>query len=74
LIRYILPALLVAVPSFAQQVDPRLAGPMVQALQSQIALQAAVIKAKDEDQQKKDADLAEWFKGWFGEKPVAEAK
>jgi hypothetical protein len=53
----------------AATIDPRVAGPMVQALQAQLGFQQAVMRATQEDQAKKDADLAEWFKGWFGDKP-----
>jgi hypothetical protein len=71
-------ALLFATPALAQQpppqIDPRLSGPMVEALQAQVGFQQAVIKAMQEDKGKKDADLAAWFKGWFGDKPVAETK
>jgi hypothetical protein len=59
-----------AVPVLAQEpitVDPRLAGPMVQALQAEIALRDAVMKAQREDREKHDAALTEWFKNYFGE-------
>jgi len=48
-------------------IDPRLAPPMIQALQAQLALAQAVLRAYEEDKAKKDADLAKWFKEWFGE-------
>jgi hypothetical protein len=65
--RYLLLFLLFPVVAFAQQVDPRLAPSMVQALQAEINLRDAVLHAMQEDQAKKEADLTEWFKGWFGD-------
>jgi hypothetical protein len=57
-----------------QQIDPRLAGPAMNALRAQMALLDAALKAANEDAQKREADLAGWFKGWFGEKPAESAK
>lgn len=42
-------AVLLALPVAAQQVDPRIATPMVQALQAQLALSQAIAKARQED-------------------------
>jgi len=41
--------------------DPRLSGPMIQALQAQVALQAAIIKAMGEDAEAQKAELWLWF-------------
>ena len=70
-------ALTLASPAFAQApspVDPRLAGPLVTALKAQLDLAQAAVRVMQEDQEKKEADLAAWFTAWFGEKPTAEAK
>jgi hypothetical protein len=55
-------------------VDPRLAYPMIQALQAEVTLRDALLKALKEDQAKREAELAEWFKGWFGEDRPQAAK
>ena len=65
--------LLLATPALAQ-VDQRIAGPAVQALQAEVALRDAVIHALKEDQAKRDKDLADWFKGWFGEPKLDKRK
>jgi hypothetical protein len=69
-------AILLLLPALAwaqqQSIDPRLAVPMVQALQAEIALRDALLKTEREDQDKRDAALADWFRGWFGNKPVVE--
>lgn len=52
--------LFIAAPAFAQQqVDPRLAGPMIQALQSQQKLTEALLKMTQEDAQAMKAKLCE---------------
>ena len=70
-------ALTLSCPAMAQApspVDPRLAGPLVTALKAQLDLAQAAVRVMQEDQEKKEADLAAWFTAWFGEKPTAEAK
>lgn len=57
-------------PQPPQQVDQRLVGPAMTAMRAQMALLDAALKAATEDAQKREADLALWFKGWFGDKPV----
>lgn len=69
MLKYLIPALLLALPAFAQEqaIDPRLAGPAVKAMQAEIQLREAMIQALREDSQKREADLAAWFKAWFAE-------
>jgi hypothetical protein len=45
----------------AQQVDPRLADPMLQAMQAQLALQQAMLKVQAEDAEARQATLWAWF-------------
>jgi hypothetical protein len=40
---------------------------MIHALNAEIALRDAAVKAIQEDAGKREKDLAEWFRGWFGE-------
>lgn len=68
-----LAAALMAVPALAQQpqpqerpVDVRIAGPMIRAQAAEIALRDAAMKAMGDDAAKREADLAAWFKAWFG--------
>jgi hypothetical protein len=65
---------LVAVPAHAQQTtDPRIAGPMIAAMQAEIALRDAAIRAMQEDATKRDAQWAEYSKSLW-EKPKEEVK
>lgn len=65
----------IATAAMAQEpLDPRLTGPMLQALQAEVTLRDAAIKAMREDKEKRDQDLAAWFKGWFGEKVTNDNK
>jgi len=54
-------------------VDPRIAGPLINALQAEVALKDAAIKAMKEDQEKRETDLRTWFEGWFAA-PSGESK
>ena len=45
---FALALLLLPLAARAQQPDPRIAGPMIQALQAQVALQQAMMKAQAE--------------------------
>ena len=45
----------------AQQADPRLAGPLIQALQSQVALQQAMLKVQGEDAEAQKKTLWDWL-------------
>jgi hypothetical protein len=49
----LLPAL-----AMAQQPDPRLSGPLIQALQAQVTLQQAMMNAQQEDRAAQDAQIA----------------
>jgi hypothetical protein len=61
-------------PALAQQTtDPRIAGPMIAAMQAEIALRDAAIKAMQEDATKRDAQWAEYSKSLW-EKPKEEAR
>lgn len=63
-----------ALPIEAQQApDPRIAGPMITAMQAEIALRDAAIKAMQEDATKRDAQWAEYSKPLW-EKPKEEPK
>lgn len=65
-------ALFSGAPAFAQQApDPRIAGPMITAMQAEIALRDAAIKAMQEDATKRDAQWAEYSKSLW-EKPKEE--
>lgn len=57
-----------------QQVDPRLSGPMMNAMKAQIDLLNAALKAATEDAQTREGEWTEWVKGWFGEKPAEPPK
>lgn len=57
--------------AMAQQADPRLAGPLIQALQAQVALQQAMLKAHGEDAEAQKKTLWEWL---IASKAEAEAK
>lgn len=63
--RWVALALALALPvaANAQQPipDPRIAGPMIQALQAQVALQQAMMKAQLEDAEAQKATLWEWL-------------
>ena len=59
--RWLTVALLAASPELAQQTDPRLAGPMIQALQAQLALSQALLKVQMEDAEAQKTTLWEWF-------------
>ncbi len=54
LLRTLAAALLLASPAMAQT-DPRLAEPVIQALQAQIALQQSVLRVRDEDERMRAA-------------------
>jgi hypothetical protein len=56
-LRTLAAALLLALPAMAQT-DPRLAEPLIQALQAQIALQQAVLRVRDEDALAREAAVA----------------
>ena len=56
-----LPLLLLPLSGAWAQVDPRLAEPMLQALQAQLALQQAMLKVQAEDAEAQKATLWEWF-------------
>jgi hypothetical protein len=45
----------------SQQVDPRISGPMIQALQAQLALGQAMLKAQQEDAEARQATLWQWL-------------
>jgi hypothetical protein len=53
--------LLFSLPALAQQVDPRYAVQMVQALQAQVAFQQALMKATVEDAEAQKSTLWEWL-------------
>jgi hypothetical protein len=75
MLRLAVALLLFALPALAQQpVDPRLAGPMLQALQAELALRDAIIKAQKEDEDKQKVEMAEWFKAWFAATPETAQK
>ena len=48
-------------PPKAPPVDPRLAGPLMQALQAQVELQRAMMAAQHEDAEAQKATLWQWF-------------
>lgn len=54
-------AVALAGSAVAQEVDPRLAGPMIQALQAQVAFQQAMLKVQAEDAEAQKATLWQWF-------------
>jgi hypothetical protein len=55
--------------------DPRLSGPMIQALQAQLAFQQALMKAQAEDAEAQKATLWEWvIRAAEAEKKRAEAR
>jgi len=56
-----LPLLLLPLSVAWAQVDPRLAEPMLQAMQAQLALQQAMLKVQAEDAAARQATLWEWF-------------
>lgn len=71
----------IAFPAFAQMqpptpsVDPRLAYPMVQAMQAMLALREAEMKALKEDAAKREADWAAYSAPlWKDEAKVGGAK
>ena len=69
--------MLTCLPSlaWAQQVDQRLVGPLVQALQAQVALQQAMLKAEKDDAESQKATLWQWFLAQVeAEKKRAEAR
>ncbi len=49
--------MLLAMPAMAQT-DPRLAGPLIQALQAQVTLQQAMLAVRDQDAQAREAEMA----------------
>ncbi len=53
--------MLLALPAMAQQADPRLAGPLIQALQAQVALQQAMLAVRDQDAEAQKKTLWEWL-------------
>ena len=75
MVYYLIAALLMlSMPAYAQQqIDPRIAQQLVDAQQSEIKLREALISALKEDRQKREADLAAWFKAWFGDPQVGQA-
>jgi hypothetical protein len=75
MVRLALLLLLLAAPALAQQPDPRLSGPMINALQAQLAFQQAVMKAQADDAEAQKATLWEWFLAQVeAEKKRAEAR
>ena len=58
---FALALLLLPLAAQAQQPDPRIAGPMIQALQAQVALQQAMMKAQAEDAEAQKKTLWEWM-------------
>jgi hypothetical protein len=48
-------------PSQTVAPDPRIAGPMIQALQAQVALQQAMMKAQAEDAEAQKKTLWDWL-------------
>ncbi len=52
---------------FAQQVDPRITEAGVKALQAEIILRDTIITVTNEEKAKREKDLADWFKAYFGE-------
>jgi hypothetical protein len=71
--------LLLAGPAVAQDSlqidprDPRLTAALVTMLQSELALRDAILAAMREDEAKRKTDLAEWFRGWFGQQQIGQA-
>lgn len=66
--------LLVATPALAQQPppDPRIAGPLIDALRAELALRDAAIKAMQEDVAKREKEWAEYSRPiWDLEKMAA---
>lgn len=57
--RWLLALLLFMTPALAQKVDPRIADPMIAALQSAVVLKDAQIKALMEDSEKRIAAIKE---------------
>jgi hypothetical protein len=53
--------LLLPLSGAGAQVDPRLAEPMLQAMQAQLALQQAMLKVQAEDAEAQKATLWQWF-------------
>jgi len=47
--------------------DPRIAGPMMQALQAELVLRDAALKAMQEDSAKRETQWQDWFKAWCGD-------
>ena len=59
--RFALALLLLPLAAQAQQPDPRISGPMIQALQAQVALQQAMMKAQAEDAEAQKKTLWDWL-------------
>jgi hypothetical protein len=75
MVRLALLLLLLAAPALAQQPDPRLSGPMINALQAQLAFQQALMKAQADDAEAQKATLWEWvIRAAEAEKKRAEAR
>ncbi len=53
--------LLLALPAMAQRLDPRTGPQLVQALQAQVALQQAMMKADAEDAEAQKKTLWDWL-------------
>ncbi len=49
--------------------DARVAGPMVQALNAEIALRDAALRAVQEDAAKREQEWKDWFKAWCESMP-----
>jgi hypothetical protein len=58
---FALALLLLPLAAQAQQPDPRISGPMIQALQAQVALQQAMMKAQAEDAEAQKKTLWDWL-------------
>jgi hypothetical protein len=65
--------LMVTASAFAQQqsqpVDPRIAGPMIEAQKAEISLRDAALMAVQEDAKRRETEWHDWFKAWCGDTP-----
>ncbi len=65
--------MVIAFAAMAQQQAPspdaRISGPMIQALNAEIALRDAALKAVQEDATKREQEWKDWFKAWCESTP-----